>query len=143
MPRVARTVSIDAPPERIWEVLVEIEDWPKWASFMRSLERQAEGPFGLGSRVKESPRGLPSAVWEVTEFEAPHSYTWTTQIVPGLGLTASHVVEAEAVGAKATLSIESSGALGLLLSPLLAAAFRRITRLLSQGLKAYCESTTP
>ena len=136
---VSHTVHIDAPPEKVWDVIIDVEGWLRWAKYMRSLERQDQGSFGVGSRVKVTPRGMPGSVWEVTEFEAGHSYTWTTQLAPGLRLTGGHVVEADGVGTKATFSLEASGPLSLPAAPVLSLVFGRNTRLATNGLMAYCE----
>ena len=136
---VSHTVHIDAPPEKVWDVIIDVEGWPRWANHMKSLERQGGGPLGAGSRVKVTPRGLRGSVWEVTEFEAGHSYTWTTQLAPGLRLTGGHVVEADGVGTKATFSLAASGPLSLPAAPVLSLVFGRNTRLATNGLMAYCE----
>ena len=136
---ISHTVHINAPPNKVWQVMVDVEAWPRWAEYMKRLERQGEGELRLGSRVNVTPRGLPGSVWEVTEFEAGHSYTWTTQLAPGLRLTGGHVVEADGVGTKATFSLEASGPLSLPAAPVLSLVFGRNTRLATNGLKAYCE----
>ena len=140
MVAISRTVHIDAAPEKVWDAVMDVQDWPTWASHMKSLERQGGGPLALGSRVKVTRRGLPGSVWEVTEFEAGHSYTWTTQLAPGLRLTGGHVVEADGVGTKATFSLEASGPLSLPGAPVLSLVFGRNTRLATNGLKVYCEA---
>ena len=139
MARVERTVPINATPLGVWETLADVEGWPAWASYMKSLKRQDGGALRLGSRVRVTPKGIPGSVWTVTEYDPPRSYTWTTRLVPGLHLEGGHVVEARGDGATATFSLASTGPLGALLSPLLEIVFRRNTRLAAAGLKGYCE----
>jgi len=136
---VAHTTHINAPPERVWDAAVDVETWPRWASYMKSLKRQDSGSFGVGSRVRVTPRGLAGSVWEVTEFTPGRSYTWSTQLAPGFRLTGGHLVEPDGGGTSATFSLEASGALAALATPVLGIIFRRNTRLATQGLKAYCE----
>lgn len=140
MQPVTRTVTIDALPGDVWEVLTDVEGCPAWASSMKRLERRENGPLRSGSQVKVSPKGMPGAVWTVTEYTPPHSYTWVTRVVPGLRLTGGHVVDAHGDGAAATLSLLASGPVGTLLSPLLRLLFRRNTRLATDGLKRHCEA---
>jgi uncharacterized protein YndB with AHSA1/START domain len=90
----ARTVWIDAPAQVVWETAIDVEGWPRWASYMKNLRKQDKGPLVLGSRVRVVPKGMPGSVWTVTELDAPRSYTWITQLAPGLGLVAGHVLGA-------------------------------------------------
>ncbi len=140
MRAVARTVTITAVPRDVWGVMADVEEWPAWASYMKRLQRLDDGPFGHSSRVKVTPKGLPGAVWTVTEYDPPRSYTWTTRLAPGLGLTGGHVVRAAGGATTATFSLEATGALGRLLAPVLQVIFRRNTRLATEGLKRYCEA---
>jgi hypothetical protein len=137
---VTRTITIEAPPLTVWETMADVERWPSWASSMRRLERIGGSPLGLGSRTRVTPKWLPSNVWMVTEFDPPHSYTWTTRLAPGLGLTGGHIVDARGAGAVATFSLAATGPLATPAAPLLRAVFRRNTRLAAEGLKRYCEA---
>jgi hypothetical protein len=127
-------------PQVVWEVILDVEGWPRWAAYMKSLARQTDGPLALHSEVKVTPKGLPGNVWRVTEFEPPRSYTWVTRLAPGLDMSGGHVVEPAATGAKATFSLEASGPLATVASPVLSIVFNRNTRLATQGLKEFCES---
>lgn len=137
---ISRTVHIEAPPAKVWTAMVDIERWPEWASYMQSLRRQDEGPFGVGSRVKVTPKGLPGSIWTVTEYDEGKSYTWETALASGVKMAGGHFVVADGAGTKATLWLQASGAIGTLLSPALGLVFRRNTRLATKGLKSYCES---
>lgn len=139
MGTTARTVRIAAPRQVVWDTAIDVEQWPRWASYMKKLSRQDKGALALGSRVRVVPKGMPGSVWTVTEYEPPRSYTWTTQLAPGLGLIAGHVLETKDQGTAATFSLATSGPLGALLSPLLSIVFRRNTRLATEGLKRHCE----
>ena len=135
----ARTVSIDAPVQLVWDTMTDVEEWPRWASYMSTLRKQDRAPFALGSRVRVVPKGMPGSVWTVTEYESPRSYTWSTQVAPGLGLVAGHVLQPKDGGTIATFSLATSGLLGAVLSPALSIVFRRNTRLATAGLKRDCE----
>lgn len=136
---VAHTVHIAAPPERVWQVLVDIARWPEWASNMQSVVPEGSGSFGLGSRARVTPKAFAGAVWEVTEWEPGRSFVWEAQVAPGWRMRATHAVEADGAGTRATASVEATGPLGLMLTALLLLPFRRGVRLESEGLKAYCE----
>jgi uncharacterized protein YndB with AHSA1/START domain len=139
----ARTVWIDAPRQLVWERITDVDAWPRWASYMNKLTKEAHAPLAVGSRVRVVPKAMPGSVWTVTEYEAPRSYTWTTQLAPGLGLVAGHVLQPKDQGTAATFSLATSGPLGAVLSPLLSFVFRRNTRLATAGLKRDCEQRAP
>ncbi|SDL73026.1 hypothetical protein [Tessaracoccus oleiagri] len=45
-------------PERLWEPLVDVEQWPAWWSWLKRIEvlRPATGPDGLGSSIRSTVR---------------------------------------------------------------------------------------
>lgn len=139
MVAVARTVHIEAPPERVWHLMVEVEGWPRFAPHFKSIERKDEGSFALGSKVKVTPRGSTGSIFEVTEFEAGRSFTWEADMLPGAHLAAAHVIESEDGGKRLALRLTSSGPLAALLAPVLGVIFRRPLRQVAEGLKAHCE----
>jgi uncharacterized membrane protein len=46
-----QTVDLDASSERTFEVLREVEKWPVWLSFLRSVRLLEPGPVTLGSEI--------------------------------------------------------------------------------------------
>ena len=116
-------VDIAAPPERVWAVLYDVERWPEWTPTVTRLERLDPGALAVGSRARIRQPRLPPATWEVTELVEGRSFTWVTRS-PGVRVTARHGVEPAPHGARATLSLKFSGALGALVA--------RFTRRLNQ-----------
>jgi uncharacterized membrane protein len=106
------TVDINAPAERVWAVMRDIERWPEWTPTVNRVRRIGDGPLSVGSRaVIWQPKLLP-AKWEVTELDdGGRMFAWVTR-GPGMRLTARHSVEATLDGSRATLSIQFSGTLG-------------------------------
>ncbi len=108
MPGLQHTVTIAAPPERVWDVVVDVERWPERIPTVDSVERLDAGPLAVGSRTRlEQPR-LPTAVWTVTQLTQGSSYTWESSS-PGVTVTASHVVEPHPDGSRLTLAVAVSG----------------------------------
>ena len=110
MPGLRRTVTIAAPPERVWAVVVDVERWPERIPTVDAVERLDAEPLAVGSRTRlEQPR-LPTAVWTVTELADGSSYTWESSS-PGVTVTAAHVVEPHPDGSRLTLALTVSGPL--------------------------------
>ena len=110
MPGLQHTVTIAAPPERVWAVVVDGERWPDLIPTVEAVERLDAGPLAVGSRTRLRQPRLPAGVWTVTEFAEGSSYTWES-LSPGVVVTAAHVVEPHADGSRLTLALTVSGPL--------------------------------
>lgn len=110
MPGLQHTITIAAPPERVWAVLVDVERWPERIPTVDSAERLDAGPLAVGSRTRLSQPRLPPAVWTVTELTDGSSYTWESKS-SGVTVVASHEVEPHPDGSRLTLALTVSGAL--------------------------------
>jgi uncharacterized membrane protein len=116
-----KTVIIDAPPEKVFAVLCDVERWPEWTSTMTSVRRLEIGPFAVGSTAQVRQPKLRPAVWQVTELDENRNFTWTTRS-PGLRMKAGHLVEPHGAGSRVALSFEMSG----LFAPLVARLYGRL-----------------
>ncbi len=108
MPGLQHSVTIAAPPERVWAVLVDVERWPERIPTVDAVERLDAGPLAVGSRVRLQQPRLGTAVWTVTELADGISYIWESRS-PGVTVVASHLVEPHADGSRLTLALTVSG----------------------------------
>jgi hypothetical protein len=138
---ISRSIHIDAQPAKVWQVTADVERWPQFAAQFTRIERTDDGPLALGKKARVGLRGLlgPGSEWVVTEYEDGRSFTWEADAIPGLHFVGGHVVEPEGDGTRATMSLDSSGPVALLILPAAAIIFRRNVRLECEGLKRYCE----
>ena len=104
------TVTIAAPPERVWELIIDVEHWPERIPTVDAVERLDAGPLALGSQTRLQQPRLPTAVWTVTELADGSSYTWQSHS-PGVTVTAAHVVEPHPAGSRLTLALTVTGPL--------------------------------
>ena len=111
MAGLQHTITIAAPPERVWAVLIDVERWPERIPTVDEVERLDDGPLKVGSRTRLRQPKLPEAVWTVTELTDGKSYTWE-QKSPGVTGVAAHLVEPHPDGTRLTLSLGISGPLG-------------------------------
>jgi carbon monoxide dehydrogenase subunit G len=110
MPGLQHVVTIAAPPERVWEVVADVERWPERIPTVDEVERLDAGPLAVGSRTRLRQPRLPEAVWTVTELTDGRSYTWESKS-RGVTVVAAHLVEPLPEGSRLTLSLTVSGAL--------------------------------
>lgn len=69
-----------APPERVWELLVDVERWPAWSVFD---EAHVESGSGVG-RVQRLRNGRVTGRERVTALEPPRRMTY--ELLSGLPL---------------------------------------------------------
>src|SRR5919107_5746867 len=79
-----RQLFIEAPRERVWGLLSDIGDWPRWQSGVSNA--QLEGPLSPGTsfRWKAGSMGIRSTLAEVTP---PFHIAWDGRAV---GMRAHH-----------------------------------------------------
>lgn len=138
MTNFSTSISIAAPPARVWQVLTEVEQWPEWTPSMQKLERLDPQPFGEGSRVRIQQPKLQPAIWTVTKCEPGKAFVWVSQN-PGIVVAGLHSIEPIPEGSKVTLSVRFNGFLAPLVCLLTANLTRKYLGLEAAGLKARCE----
>lgn len=137
--RFERSIEIDAPQQRVWDVLTDIEAWPQRIATVEAVELLTAPPFRVGSRVRLRQPKLPEGTWEVTAWDAPSSFEWHQQ-ASGVTTVAGHRVEALGPDrARLTLTIGMRG----LLVPVVGRVYRGLTErylaLEAQGMQAAAE----
>ena len=108
MPRFEHAIAISAPPERVWEILVDVEAWPARIPTVDRVERLDDGPLAVGATTRLAQPKLPEAVWTVTELTPGAAFTWTSSS-PGVRITASHLIEPTPEGSRLTLAVDLAG----------------------------------
>jgi uncharacterized protein YndB with AHSA1/START domain len=133
-------VDIEAPRERVWEVLSDVARWPEWTASMQRVRYVAGEHLVPGSRVQIQQPRMPVLVWDVTEVTPLESFTWITQS-SGLTTQATHQIrERSAGGVTVTLGIRQSGGMAWLVGLLTGRLIRRYVRMEADGLKRRCEA---
>ncbi|NMN99563.1 SRPBCC family protein [Antrihabitans stalactiti] len=75
-------LAISAPPQAVWDVLVDLQAWPKWGPSVTRAELEVPGPLRLGSRGKVwTPLGVP-VPFEISEFTDGRAWAWRVAGVP-------------------------------------------------------------
>jgi len=114
MPTIQRSVTIAVPPQRVYETFVDLSTWAHWNPHLRKLTPLSEGRLAPGSRVRVAVKLDRARVWEVTNIEPGRSFTWESNLLPGVHVLFDRIAEPEGQGTRATFRIVSSGPLGFL-----------------------------
>jgi uncharacterized protein YndB with AHSA1/START domain len=125
------TVRVGAAPERVWEILADVENWPIWTPTVTSATRLDTGPLRVGSRVKIKQPRLPVTTWTVTDLTPDDSFTWVAT-GPGFRTTASHRVQPADPGSVVTLTLDQDGPIGWLIGRLISGLTNRYLTLEGQ-----------
>ena len=134
------TVDIQAPPDRVWAILSDVERWHEWTPSITKIQLLDPAPLAVGSRARILQPKLRPAVWQVSELDqATRTLAWVTR-APGVQVLGWHGVEPNGAGSKAMLTLHFSG----FLAPLIARIYRglneRYLAMEENGLKQRSES---
>ena len=70
-------VVIDAPIERVWDAVADIEGQPRWMHDMKAVRLQTTDPIGVGTVAEADVRILGISVTDpvhITEFDPPYRF---------------------------------------------------------------------
>jgi uncharacterized protein YndB with AHSA1/START domain len=83
--RAEREIAIAAPIEVVWDVLSNVQDWPRWNDDVKSTA--ITGPAAPGAEFRWKPaRGTIKS--RIERAERPHHLAWTGRT---FGISAIHV----------------------------------------------------
>ena len=138
--RFERSIDIEAPQQRVWDVLSDIESWPRRIDTVDEVELLTPAPLTTGSRVRLKQPKLPEGIWDVTVWNTPAYFEWT-QKTGGITSVAGHRVEALGDGrSRLTLTLDMRG----LLIPIMMLFYKDLTNrymsLEAEGMKRAAES---
>src|ERR1035437_9033866 len=129
------TIEINAPLDRVWDALVDVETWPEWTASIREVKGLDGAVLAFGSRVRIKQPRMPSLVCGVFEFEPITSFTWRRRR-PGVTTVGSLVVTATSTNrVTVTLGIHQSGPLAPIVRLLAGARTRRYVQMEADGLQ--------
>ncbi|HEY8453939.1 MAG: SRPBCC family protein [Micromonosporaceae bacterium] len=138
--RVEHSVDVDAPQQRVWDVLSDLEAWPERIETVDVVELLTPPPVGTGTRVRLKQPKLPAGTWEITVWDVP-SYFEYRQRSGGVTIVAGHRVEALGEGrSRLTLTLEMRGLLVPIVGRLYKGLTDRYLTLEAQGMKRAAES---
>jgi uncharacterized membrane protein len=138
--RFETSIDIDAPQQRVWDMLSDIEGWPQRVETVEAVELLTPAPLASGSRVRLKQPKLPEGTWDVTVWDAPSYFEWT-QKTGGTTSVAGHRVDALGEDrARLTLTLDMRG----LLIPIIGLFYKDLTnrymRLEAEGMKRAAET---
>lgn len=139
----SKSITINAPAQRVWEVLTDVERWPESTASMTRVQRLDNGPFRIGSSAKIVQPKLPTMTWTVTDLQPGRSFSWSTGSA-GVTTVADHSIEpAAGDSVTVTLSVRERGPLAPLVQLFYGGITRRYVTMEAEGLKRVVEAGAP
>jgi uncharacterized membrane protein len=137
--RFETSVDIEAPQHRVWEVLTDLEAWPRRIETVDVVEQLTAAPLTVGSRVRLKQPKLPEGVWDVTAWDAPAWFEWR-QRSSGVTSVAGHRVRALSRDrSRLSLSLEMRGLIVPLVGRLSKGMIDRYMTLEADGIRRAAE----
>jgi hypothetical protein len=89
-------IEIAAPVEKVWNILMEFDQWKEW----NPIVNQASGTAENGAKIAVTMRGKndkdgPKYAPTITHFEAPKSFRWRAKMMAGFLFTNDKIFELE------------------------------------------------
>ena len=138
--RFEKSIDIDAPQQRVWDVLTDLEAWPTRIETVETIEFLTPLPIRVGSRLRLKQPKLPEGTWDVTTWDAPTFFEWVQK---GSGVTTVAGHRVESIGdarSRLTLTLDMRG----LLIPILGRFYKDLTNrymgLEAEGMKRAAEA---
>ena len=138
--RFEQAIDIDAQPQRVWDVLSDLQAWPQRIDTVDVVELLTPAPVGEGTRVRLKQPKLPEGTWEVTVWDAPSLFEFRHRS-GGVTSVAGHRVEALEEGrSRLTLTLDMRGPLVPVVALFWKGLTNRYMTIEAQGMKRAAES---
>ncbi len=89
MRRLSVTREIDAPAHRVWALLADPGQWPRWGPSVRSAALDGGGGLRLGATGRVTTVVGARLTFEITAFEPGERWAWRVGGIPAT----DHTVE--------------------------------------------------
>ena len=100
---VAQSIEIDAPIERVWDLIMDPKRLGDWVTIHRSVADAPDGELTTGSTFRQEMRlkGIPLKVrWEVVESRPPRHARWQGRAAAGAEARISYELSEHGTGTR-------------------------------------------
>ena len=145
MKELRSEITIDAPAQRVWEVLTDFDSFPDWNPFMR----RASGEVAVGEKLVvylKPPGGMGMSFKpRVLKVDPSREFRWLGHLLVKGVFDGEHIFEIEPDGDARCSFVQREEFSGILV-PLMLAMIRKSTERgfneMNQALKARAENIT-
>ena len=114
--KFSSSVVIDAPPERVFSLVDNLEEWPQWIPSIKRIEKLSDGPLKEGSQIRVTAKSgvTVKLLMTITEFVPGRRGVMQGKVL-GVRMTRYYTFESVEGGTKLTAGGEVSGILAFLI----------------------------
>jgi uncharacterized protein YndB with AHSA1/START domain len=74
--------AIDAPAAKVWDLLVDLDEWPRWGPSVRGAELDGPGGLTAGSRGRVWTSIGVAFPFVITDFDEGRYWSWRVGGIP-------------------------------------------------------------
>jgi uncharacterized protein YndB with AHSA1/START domain len=126
--RARAEIMINADPESVWNVLIDVKNWPNWNPDVKNVVMDQKFIVGSEFKWKAGPGTITS---KLQEIEKPKLLVWTGKT---MGIHAVHVWRLKPINGQTIISSEESWT-GLMVSILSGRMQNTLKKSTESGLK--------
>jgi len=115
--KFSSSVVIDAPPEKVFSLVDNLEEWPQWIPSIKRIEKLSDGPLKEGSQIRVTAKSgvTVKLLMTITEFVPGQRGVMQGKVL-GVRMTRYYMFESVEGGrTKLTAGGEVSGILAFLI----------------------------
>lgn len=109
---IVRQLDFDAPPDRIGDVLADLERWPQWFALHKGWAGPVPTEVAVGSKFKHKVRflGVPGEIeWTVAELNVPWRFRLTGKGTSRTGAEIDFTVSTAGEASRVALDAKLTG----------------------------------
>lgn len=128
MPTIEESIVIAAPPERVFDYLLDPASFAQFSGSILYSELEGEGPLRVGSRIKGATKVLGRTVeWvvECTDLDRPNKLA-TRSVEGQIDLSTAYMMAPQGEGTHLTYRLETAAGLGGVFGRLADAVVNRV-----------------
>ncbi|KAF5552657.1 polyketide cyclase dehydrase [Fusarium mexicanum] len=123
MREIQESITIEAPPSQVWRVLMDLKSWPKWNTFVTSIEVQApHNELAVGSKQTITIDKTQSYTNVVSVLQPEKELRWNGSILTPIIFDTEHWCCLEAVEEGRSTRFTQGERFSGILAPIAAAA---------------------
>jgi len=134
--KFSASVEINTTAEKVWVLVNNAEEWPKWIPSLKKIEKAPQGPLEVGSKVRVVAKSFITVdlLMTITEFVPGRRVVMEGKV---LGTRMTRYYQLEPVNGKAKLT--AGGEVSGLLAFLVCRGGQRLSEEIVQALKKKME----
>ena len=136
--RVEQKFVTSAPPQAVWQILADVENWHDWTPTITEIKALDPNGLRVGARYRVVQPKLRPGIYEVTECAPGESFKWKQKLGGG-AMIADHRISPRDGGAEVELSFASEGLVANIVAKMFSKLIGDYVATEAKSLKSPCD----